>query len=278
MKKLTDLISKARTWESTLAASVDGAARHLSGSAARQPLELVHAVVDCVEQAVQPAGRGKVAFPFNQIRVTMAAASPEAKAYLEVACDGPPSLQQRILERFESVGAAAPPLDVTVAFAIKAKPQWRQPEFNVEFSRRPVVVPAPATPSPLELTVTHGTAERSVYVFTTAPITLGRGGEVRDSRHRVIRMNQVAFVEGGGDVNHSVSRRHARIEREPAGHAFRLFDDGSAQGTTVVRHGRGLPVPRGAKGLRLQPGDEIVLGQARVRVSVAAEPTTHTRA
>jgi hypothetical protein len=65
-----------------------------------------------------------------------------------------------------------------------------------------------------------------------------------------------------------VSRRHARIDRDADGRAFRIFDDGSTLGTTVIRHGRGLAIPHGGKGLRLQPNDEIVLGQARLRVAV----------
>jgi len=107
-----------------------------------------------------------------------------------------------------------------------------------------------------------------VYVFDQAPVALGRGDEVRDDRQRLLRTNQVVFTEGAGDINQSVSRRHARIEHDPAISAYRVYDDGSAQGTSVIRRGRGFPVPRGAKGLRLQPGDEIVLGQARVRVKL----------
>jgi hypothetical protein len=265
-KKISDLISKARALESTLAAGVEGAARRVAGSPVRQPLETMHAVVDCVEQSIQPSGRGQMAFPFNQIRVTLAAPSAETKAYLEAVCDGPPRLHARIVERLQNAGCVVPPLEISVGFVTKARPKWRQPEFDVEFARAPIAVAAPPAASRLELTVTHGTAERSVYVFDCAPIALGRGDEVRDSRQRLLRTNHVAFVEGGGDVNHSVSRRHARIE--PDERAFRVFDDGSAQGTTVIRQGRGLPVPRGAKGLRLQSGDEIVLGQARVRVAI----------
>jgi hypothetical protein len=45
-----------------------------------------------------------------------------------------------------------------------------------------------------------------------------------------------------------------------------LHDDGSEHGTGVVRRGRSFPVPRGARGVRLEAADEIVLGDARVRV------------
>jgi pSer/pThr/pTyr-binding forkhead associated (FHA) protein len=119
----------------------------------------------------------------------------------------------------------------------------------------------------LELTVTHGTADRTVYVFEGAPVAIGRGDEVRDHRQRLLRTNQVAFIDGGDLVNQTVSRRHARIESDETGGSYRLFDDGSAHGTSVIRKGRGLQVPRGTRGMRLQSGDEIVLGQARLRLT-----------
>jgi pSer/pThr/pTyr-binding forkhead associated (FHA) protein len=76
----------------------------------------------------------------------------------------------------------------------------------------------------------------------------------------------VAFLERSGDANQTVSRRHAHIAYEPAGRCFRLHDDGSEHGTGVVRLGRTVAVPRGTRGVRLESGDEIVLGDARVRV------------
>jgi hypothetical protein len=47
-----------------------------------------------------------------------------------------------------------------------------------------------------------------------------------------------------------------------------LLDDNSAQGTSVIRHGKGISVPRGSRGLVLQSGDEIVIGQARLRLRI----------
>jgi predicted component of type VI protein secretion system len=102
-------------------------------------------------------------------------------------------------------------------------------------------------------------------------IDLGRCAEVRDSRHRLIRTNHVAFLERSGDVNQSVSRRHAHISYEAAATCFRVHDDGSEHGTGVVRRGRTLAVPRGTRGVRLESGDEIVLGEARVRVRFPEE-------
>jgi hypothetical protein len=53
---------------------------------------------------------------------------------------------------------------------------------------------------------------------------------------------------------------------------LRLFDDRSAHGTSIVRNGKTISVPAGSKGVRLQSGDEVVLGDARLRVSAARRP------
>ena len=268
--KITDLLGTARKLESALAARVEGVSRRVTGSSAseRHPLELVLAVVDAVEQEIQPAGRGQRGLPFNHIDLQLAASSAKAKAHLELACEGPPSLQARIMERLDAAGCAVKPLAIDIAFTADAAPDWSHAGFDVQYTRIAVVPTPPLQPARLELTVTHGTAERTVYVFDSAPIALGRGDEVRDDLQRLLRTNQVAFTEGAGEINQSVSRRHARIEHDAAPDAYRLYDDGSAQGTSVIRRGRGFPVPRGTKGLRLQSGDEIVLGQARLRVKM----------
>jgi predicted component of type VI protein secretion system len=76
----------------------------------------------------------------------------------------------------------------------------------------------------------------------------------------------VAFVEGSGEVNQSVSRRHAHLAYEPTSGGYRLRDDGSAHGTSVIRNGSTLAVPPGSLGIRLRTGDELVLGEARLRI------------
>src|SRR6185295_2315672 len=104
----------------------------------------------------------------------------------------------------------------------------------------------------IDLTVVRGTAERKTYSFAARRIDLGRCAEVRDTRNRLIRTNHVAFVEGSGDVNQSVSRRHAHIVYEPTSGGYRLRDDGSVHGTSVVRNGTAVAVPPGSLGIRLR--------------------------
>ena len=66
----------------------------------------------------------------------------------------------------------------------------------------------------------------------------------------------------------AVSRRHAHIAFIPTSREYRLRDDGSARGTAVLRNGRTIRVPEGARGIRLESGDEIALGEARLKVKI----------
>jgi hypothetical protein len=270
-----DLLEKARRLESTLARRFDRAARSAVGAVACEPLEIVHLAVEAVDHEIQPGGRGKRLFPFNSITLTVLATSREARARFEAVVAGEPSLRDRIVTRLQSKSCPIADLTIEVAFAARANKDWRHPQFDLAFAR---VERAPASdprrdpvPARLDLTVVRGTAERKTYSFAVPRIDLGRCAEVRDTRNRLIRTNQVAFVEGSGEVNQSVSRRHAHIAFEPTSGGYRLRDDGSAHGTSVVRNGSTVAVPPGPLGVRLRTGDEVVLGEARLRIRFDVE-------
>ena len=97
-------------------------------------------------------------------------------------------------------------------------------------------------------------------------IHIGRLPEVVDDRGRMVRRNDIVIEDK------NVSRAHAHIDRIEG--EFRLFDDGSSYGTSVIHNGRLVDVPKaGGRGLRLDSGDEIYFGQAAVVCSLlAAEP------
>jgi predicted component of type VI protein secretion system len=99
-------------------------------------------------------------------------------------------------------------------------------------------------------------------------VHIGRRAEVVDQKQRLIRTNQIAFSEEGPDENCTVSRRHAHVEFAPADGCYRIFDDRSTHGTSIVRGGRTIKVPAGARGARLEAGDEIALGRARLKVAI----------
>jgi hypothetical protein len=265
-----DILGKARRLESSLARSLDHAARRIAKPGMRQPLEIVHAVLHTVESQLEPAGRGAHVFPFNRITVLVAADGRDSRSRYEAVFSGDPSIEHRIVECLTSAGCETKGLEVRTTFVTHAGANWANREFHIEFDR--VTEPPLQTPShtsalePLKLTTVSGTTPKPAYVFTLGRVNLGRCSEVRDEGHRLIRTNHVAFADHASGPDHTVSRRHAHIDYVVASGHYRLCDDGSAHGTSIIRHGKTIQVPAGSRGIRLQSGDEIVLGDARVRV------------
>ena len=263
---------KARRLESRVARAVEDAVQRVVGDAPRQPLEIVEGVVEAAVQQVQPAGRGGCIFPFNRIVVQVAARTPVERARFAALVETSPSLTDRILERLAAAGCAVPALQVTVDYPPEPEPTWAARGYEVTFERaefrsrpRPVRQPDPLR---IELSVQNGTAKRKSYVFVGGRIDVGRRVEVVDNHQRLIRTNHVAFAEDDSATNRSVSRKHAHISYDAASAEYRVHDDGSAHGTAVLRGGRTIRVPPGARGARLQSGDAIMLGEARLRVKI----------
>ena len=264
-----DIRRKLQQLEARIGSTFDRKVSELVQARTREPLEIVHAVVDRAAREVQSSGRGRRVFPFTALTLTVAAASRDERARLEAVFEADPPLGARVIQRLRSDGCAVENLEVNVQFVPRAQKNWEQPQYHVEFVRSEpgqAVASDSAAEGRIELTVLNGAAQKRTFVLSGARIDLGRCAEVRDSRHRLIRTNHVAFTEQPDDVNRSVSRRHAHISYDPHSEQFRLHDDGSEHGTGIVREGRTVPVPRGARGVRLFPGDEIVLGEARLRV------------
>jgi hypothetical protein len=265
-----DVLRKARRLESRIAARLDEAAKVFSRSRARSPLEIVHAILDAVEQQIEPTGRGTRVFPFNRLELSVVASSPEERGRLDALLAGDTPLRARILDRLQSARCA--PVDVVVEIQYVDSPEanWRAPDFDLQFAR--VADPGAdgqtlePQPGQIEIRVLQGAMERWSYSFAAPRIDVGRGAEVRDHRNRLIRTNHVVFTEGGDDVNQTVSRTHGHIAYEPLSGHFRLHDDGSEHGTGIVRGGRTISVLPGTRGVRLQSDDEVVLGEARVRI------------
>jgi len=257
-----DILRNLRRLESTLTRTVHDATQKLTLPGPREPLEILHAVVEAVEKRIEPAGRGKYVFPFNQIAVFIAADSREKRARFDAVLESKPSLEDRIIERLQASGCESIILNINTTYVDSS-----DSDFNIEFDRFPSL-PQPG-PHSLKLAVVHGMTENADYVFTTSRINLGRCSEVRDGRNRLIRTNHVAFAESAGEPNLTVSRNHAHIDCTANPGEYRLWDDRSAHGTSVQRNGQTISVPPGSRGVRLQSGDKIVLGEACLRVEIA---------
>ena len=272
---MVNILNKVRRLEADITRAVERAAEQWSRSGARQPLEIAQAIVDTVTERLEPAARGRYVFPFNRIHVTVAAAK-EVRARFIAVFESEPTLQARIIKSLHDAGCATSGLNLAITYVAHSSPEWTTPEFHVDFSRvsrteAPAAAPASA-PAPevrdLGITIVRGSSDKPEYVFSLPRVNLGRCAEVRDSLSRLVRTNHVAFTDGPAGENHTVSRRHAHIEFVEATKHYRIRDDRSAHGTSIVRNGRTISVPAGSRGIRLESGDEIVLGDARARVSI----------
>jgi hypothetical protein len=139
-----------------------------------------------------------------------------------------------------------------------------QPLYKIDF-----VKPDPCGSQDVpeaSLMVLRGAAELLDYRLTKERILIGRTPDVTDREGRIIRKNDVAFLDNGEDVNATVGYSHARIWWNFEEEGFFLMDESSRYGTCIVRRGRSLEVPEGSYGgIRIHAGDEIYCGQACLR-------------
>lgn len=268
-----DILRKVRDLESTIARQFDSAAKRLARPGAREPLDIVHAILEAVDREIQPGSRGRRVFPFNRIRVSVVAPSREARVRLETVFAGEYGLQRRIMDKLRSAGCGPADVCVVTTYVGRAHKNWQDPEFHVAFAKVEEAAPIdrieiPSSPARLDITVLRGVAEKKSYSFASERIDIGRCAEVKDAGSRLIRTNNVAFLEDAVENNHSVSRQHAHIIYQSGSREFRLYDDGSVHGTHIVRHGTTVTVVPGSRGVRVQSGDEIVVGDARMRIKI----------
>lgn len=267
---MMDILRTARRLEHSISNTVDGVARRLTQSAQREPLAVMLAIIDAVERETQQAGRGRQVFPFNRIKVSIAAVAPDDRARFEAVFDGQPSLEQRIVQRLTSLDCEIGALRIKRTFVAGAAEHWVDQRFHLEFTRGPQTAGVSIAEAPrprIELKVVHGTAAQDRYSFSLERIDIGRCAEVRDTHNALLRTNHVAFTD---DVpaNRGVSRRQAHIVWDRRSAAYRIFDDRSSQGTCVRRDGRTIKIPSGSRGVRLESGDEITMGGTRIVAKV----------
>jgi hypothetical protein len=259
--------------------------RRLAGEAPpREPLEVRQAVLQAIVDLAQPAGGGRRVFPFDRVEVEVLAEAEEARRVLEAVLAREEGVEAAVRQALAAVGCAlSRPLPVRVTYRRRVPVGWAegqrfavrgraQGEPDAAAGAEPAATGGAAAAPRLVLRVVKGRATRRAVDVATERLNLGRGDEVLDREQRLVRRNHVAFV-GGEPASDSVSRAHAHIRRAASGEC-RLRDDGSAHGTRIVREGRTIDVtPGNARGVRLQPGDEVHLGRAVLRVDGAKGET-----
>ncbi len=237
---------------------------------AREAIELYRDALDQIGARATVGKRGDRIFPFNRITIELHAADPERKAVLETLFD-PGQLGDDIRSVLEEE-RITPPAELTVVVHYPEEALVEMRILCEKAERTTHIEPAPAPVAeqvalvPARLTTISGVSSSPELALDRARINLGREEEVLDSMGRVFRYNELSFPESAHAANASVSRAHAHILFDPASAQWRIFDDGSSLGTTLFRDGRRIDVPAHAsRGVALRPGDEIYLGQARLR-------------
>jgi hypothetical protein len=236
------------------------------------PLDIRQAIVEGIERRVQAAGRGRRILPDDVVRAKVLA--PDAatlRALQQVLAD----VQEAAQERLREIRCDVPPgFRIDVGF-VKARPaSWSDTErLKLEFVAAAAPEPrvtASASPPLLKLTVLRGTAVRTSYSFSGAVVRIGRSEAPVDDRGRV-RRNDIAFLENGDEWNRTVTRGHCEIRFNRGTGEYRVFDERSANGTRILRRGEVIEVPaRDPIGVALASGDELQLGRAALRVTIAS--------
>ena len=254
---------------------------------ALQPIEIRKRIVDEVEALVEPTGRSSRVLAFNWIGVRLGAPDDQRRAALEAVLETGGGLQAAIESRLREIDCPVPPgLVVEVRFVEQATAGSAVPPYTLLFERR-VRGRSPEAPSqaagwagvatgnrdsaaPMRarLVVVKGDAAEETCIVGAGRTNVGRLAEVEDKDHRIIRRNQLVFLDIESRLNQTVSRAQAHVEFAPPDE-YRLFDDRSTYGTRIFRQGRTIEIPSGSpKGVRLEHLDEIYFGQACVRFEI----------
>jgi len=259
---LSDLVE--RLGKTIFEAPFDAA---LAPNDAPELAEIRLAVIEEIRKKGQRVG-GRIMFPFNVVRVLVRGAGDEESALLKSSfVKG--YFEQEIRK---SLGRAAYqfPDDLAVEFeTAKESPGARQPWFTVAVESRPSKEATAPTRRTARLVVVRGKAAAGEILLSKERTNIGRGVEVYRA-DGPSRRNDLAFTE----ENATVSREHAHILYSKKTGEYRLFNDrwyshgkkGEGDcGLWIIRDGLSADVHRNARGVKLETGDEIQLGQAIVR-------------
>ncbi len=233
---------------------------------AQTPLEVRREILEQVEARIVIDTGGNL-FPFGKVIVAL---QPPTEAVAEVfrtAFLQDESLKSDIIDKLKDSQARYPnEIEISIEFRQipDVAPAQASPLFQLDFIK-PNPVRKPEIPE-TRLVVVKGSAELPEYQLKKERILVGRLSEVLDREGRMVRRNDVVFLDNGDDINSTVGRAHARIWLDPEKREFRIIDEASRYGTRIIRDGRPMEIPGGnTRGIRLRSGDEIYVGQACLR-------------
>jgi hypothetical protein len=209
---------------------------------------------------------GGKSFPFGRVIVRLKPKTAKQQAAFEEAFVREDALNKHLVQKLMEEQIQCPKeFQVRVELQDASKPEgdgpW--PEFEIDCVRLNVLrqedVPE------IRLVVTKGEAERKAYHLKKDRVLIGRPAEVLDREGRIVRKNDITFLENEDETGASVGSAHARIWFDYEKRGFWIMDEGSRYGTTIMRGRTIIEVPGGdPDGVQLQSGDDLYFGQAGV--------------
>ena len=230
------------------------------GPQPKEALEIRREILTEIREKIEPRGEGEYVFPYQQLFVHINATDTSQLETFQAAFLDDGGLESQVKELLVEAGCKG-----DIALIVDVKESEGEP-YVIEYRRAPKaseVIAAPAKRPAAWIYVLKGSTEKSEYYFSKNTVYLGRLKEVASRDGSVRRRNDIAF----DDTEGTVSREHAHIEFESG--KFRLFHDSGERPTRLFRDGRAVPVPAIGRGAQLRSGDEIHLGEARLRFEVS---------
>lgn len=228
------------------------------------PLELRREIIEQIESRIAIDAAGNL-FPYATVMIQLYPRTEAQRDVFETAFLRDASLKEEVIEKLKESDTNYPEnLEITV----DVKPAATAPESSAPFQITFVKADPPREREvpEVKLTITKGAADHPVYLMKKERILIGRLAEVLDREGRMVRRNDVAFLDNRDEINSTVGRAHARIWYDFEKREFRIVDEVSRYGTQILRDGRSLEVPGGnPRGIRLRSGDDVYFGQACIK-------------
>jgi hypothetical protein len=238
------------------------------------PLAVRQGILDQIESRIVEDTGGRI-FPFGRIVVRLQPQTKSQSDAMNEALLQKGTLKSDILQMLREAQARFPEeLETTIELRQRSAPgqadSAASPAFEMDFVKGgfPKIQPMPEA----KLLITKGITEKTEYVVRKSHVLVGRSPEVLDREGRMVRRNDIVFLESDEEINRSVGRTHARIWFDLEKIEFFIMDEGSRYGTRILRDESVIEVPGGdPAGIRLQSGDDIYCGQACLRFTLPAE-------
>ena len=229
------------------------------------PLAVRRDILNQVESKfiIDPTGKS---LPFGRVVVRLQPQTAKQHAALEEAFVREDALKKHLLQTLQDSQIQCPKeFDARIELQDVSEPEGKPPRalFEIDFVRLHVLrleeVPE------AKFSVIRGAAEQSVYQVKRDRILVGRAAEVLDREGRIVRKNDIVFLENADEIDASVGSIHARIWYDYERREFLIMDEGSRYGTRILRGGLVIEVPgEDPAGVPLQSGDDLYFGQAAI--------------